>query len=377
MIRRRLFTPGPTEVPARVREALARPLLHHRTDEYRATQREATEALGRILKTRHPVLLLACSGTGAMEAAVANVVRPGEKVLVTDFGKFSHRWKEIADVYGLDVVTVAAPWGEAVAPERVERAFDAHSGIGVVFTTHAETSTGVLEDVRAIARIARARGALTVVDAIATIAADPLETDAWGLDVVVGSSQKGVMTPPGLAFLSLSDAARERIGGRRRPAYYFDLARALEAHGEGDTSWTPAISLVAGLREALGMIEEEGLENAIERHARNARATRAAVEALGRRVLSTSPASCTTPVVFEEGSADAVRKHLWDAHGVRVAGGQGQLKGKIVRLGHLGYCFESDIFALISALESTLLDLGMVETVGSGVQALFREYHEM
>jgi aspartate aminotransferase-like enzyme len=377
MTHRRLFTPGPTEVPARVREKLARPLLHHRTAEYRTLQREVTEGLQKLMRTKNPVLLLACSGTGAMEAAVANLAGPGEKVVVTDFGKFSHRWREIGEVYGLDVKAVEAPWGEAVAPERVAEALDANPGARLVFTTHAETSTGVLEDVQAIGRIARERGALLVVDAIATIGADPVDTDGWGLDVVVGSSQKGVMTPPGLAFLSLSEAARERVAGRRQPRYYFDLSRALDAYEKGDAPWTPAISLVAGLHEALAMILEEGIDNAIERHGRNARATRSAVRALGCRLLASSPASCTTAVVFDDGRAEAVRAHLWDVHGMRVAGGQGQLKGKIVRLGHLGYCFESDIFALVSALESTLLDLGLVDSAGRGVDALFREYHEM
>lgn len=377
MKRKRLFTPGPTEVPERVREALARPLHHHRTAEYRNVQREATEGLQRLMKTRNPVLLMACSGTGAMEAAVANVTRPGEKVLVTDFGKFSHRWKEIAEVYGLEVIAVEAPWGEPVAPEAVERALDGNPGVGAVFTTHAETSTGVLEDVRAIGSIACPRGVLVVVDAIASLAADPVESDAWGLDVVIGSSQKGVMTPPGLAFLSVSEAARERLAGQGRRAYYFDLARALDAYEKGDAPWTPAISLVAGLREALAMIEEEGLANTIERHARNARATRAAVEALGYRVLASAPASCTSAVLFGEGRAEEIRKHLWDVHGMRVAGGQGPLKGRIVRLGHLGYCFESDVFTLVQALESTLLDLGLADSPGRGVGALFREYHEM
>ena len=311
-----------------------------------------------------------------MEAALVNITRPGERVLVTDFGKFSHRWTEIAGIYGLDLVTVEAPWGDAVTPERVAQALDEHPGVGVVFTTHAETSTGALEDVRAIGRIADERGALVVVDAIASIAADQLETDAWGLDVVIGSSQKGVMTPPGLAFISLSDAARERMARERHPVYYFDLPRALESYERGDTPWTPAIALVAGLHEALRMIGEEGLENVIERHARNARATRSAVRALGLRVLASVPASCTTAVVFENGSAEAVRTRLWDTHGVRVAGGQGQLKGKIVRLGHLGDCFENDIFDMITALESTLLELGLIESVGRGVEALFREFHE-
>ncbi len=373
----KLFTPGPTVVPWRVREKMARPLIHHRTDEYRAIQREAVADLQRFMKTENPVFLLAASGTGAMEASLVNVTRPGEKVLVTAIGKFSARWKEIAEVYGLEVISVEAKWGDAVPPEGVARALDRNPGITAVFTTHAETSTGVLQDVESIAAIAHEHGALVVVDAITTICAERLETDRWGLDAVVGSSQKGVMTPPGLSFLSLSAAARERVerGGRR--TYYFDLKRTLAVYDKGDTPWTPPIGLVMGLNEALKMIGEEGLENVIERHARNARATRGAVRALGLDLLSSAPASCTTAVVFADGKAEAVRKHLFDVHGIRIAGGQAQLKGKIVRLGHLGYCFESDIFTLISGFESTLLDLGIVETGGRGVEALFKVFHEM
>lgn len=373
-MRKRLFTPGPTEVPDRVRERLSRPLVHHRTEEYRVIQSEAVAALQRIMKTKNPVLLFACSGTGVMEAAVANVTQPGEKAVVTEFGKFSGRWAEIGKTYGLEVVTVSAPWGEVVAPDLLSRALDAHPEAKVVFTTHAETSTGALEDVGAVARIAHDRGTLVVVDAIASIAADRVETDAWGLDVVIGSSQKGVMTPPGLSFLAVSEAAREKIGRGHHPAYYFDLGRALDAYSKGDTSWTPPIALIAGIREALAMIEEEGLENTIERHGRNARAVRSAVRALGFVVLASIPAACTTAVVFEGGQAEAVRKTLWEKHGMRIAGGQGPLKGQVVRLGHLGYCFENDIFSLMAAFESTLLELGIIEYAGAGVEALFQEF---
>lgn len=356
---------------------MARPLIHHRTAEYRAIQREVIEDLQRFMKTQNPVLLLASSGTGAMEASVVNLTRPGEKVLVTVAGKFGGRWKEIGEAYGLDVVAVEARWGEPVPPEEVARALDDNPGVGVVFTTHAETSTGVLQDVKSIATIARERGALVVVDAITSICAEVLETDVWELDVVVGSSQKGVMTPPGLAFLSLSGAARERVERALHGAYYFDLNRALAAYDVGDTPWTPAIGLVTGLNEALKMIGEEGLENVIERHARNARATRAAVRALGLGLLASVPANCITAVVFEDGNAEAVRKHLYQVYGMRIAGGQAQLKGRIVRLGHLGYYFESDIFTLISGFESTLLDLGVIESGGRGLEALFTEFHEM
>lgn len=356
---------------------MAGPMIHHRTEEFRAIQREAIDDLRDVLKTRNPVVLLACSGTGAMEAALVNLTARGEKVLVTDLGKFSHRWREIGEAYGLDVTAVEARWGDPVRPEELERALDANPGVKAVFTAHAETSTGVLQDVESMARIARSKGALIVVDAITSIGAERLETDAWGLDVVVGSSQKGVMTPPGLAFLSLSEAARERMEKPGQPSYYFDMKHALASYEKGDSPWTPPIGLVMGLREALKMIKEEGLESVIERHARNARAVRAAVRALGLEVFPTVPAACTTAVVIPDGHAEQIRKHLHDVYGIRIAGGQGRLKGKIVRIGHLGHYFESDIFTVVSAFESTLLDLGLIESGGRGVEALFKQFHEM
>jgi aspartate aminotransferase-like enzyme len=228
-----------------------------------------------------------------------------------------------------------------------------------------------------MSRIARSKGALIVVDAITSVGAEKLETDAWGLDVVIGSSQKGVMTPPGLAYLSFSEAARARMDRPVQASYYFDMKRALSSMEKGDSPWTPPIGLVMGLHEALKMIKEEGLESVIERHARNARAVRAAVRALGLEVFPTVPAACTTAIVIPDGHAEQIRKHLHDVYGIRIAGGQGRLKGKIVRIGHLGHYFESDIFTVVSAFESTLLDLGLIDSGGRGVEALFKQYHEM
>ncbi|UCG51139.1 MAG: alanine--glyoxylate aminotransferase family protein [Candidatus Latescibacterota bacterium] len=376
MARRRLFTPGPTEVPWQVREKMSRPLIHHRTDEYRKIQGETIEGLQWLMRTKNPVLLLTCSGTGAMEASLVNLTRPGDQVLVTVVGKFSNRWKEIAEAYGLDVVAVEARWGDPVSPRDVAAALDANPDVKIVFTTHAETSTGVLQDVKTMTQLAHKHGALIVVDAITSLCAEEVETDAWGLDVVIGGAQKGVMIPPGLAFLTVSDAAREGMERAGHPVYYFDLVRALKSYEQGDTPWTPGIASVVGLHESLAMLKAEGLENVKARHAANARATRAAVQALGLELLASAPANCTTPVVFGEGRADTVRKHLNDVYGLRVAGGQAQLKGKIVRIGHLGHYFEADMLMLMSAFESTLKDLGMVDSVGRGVEAMFGEYHQ-
>jgi aspartate aminotransferase-like enzyme len=376
MVRRRLFTPGPTEVPWQVREKIGRPLIHHRTDEFRRIHREVIEGLQWLMRTVNPVLLLTSSGTGAMEAAVVNLTGPGDKVLVPVIGKFSQRWKEIGDAYGLDVVTIDAEWGDPVPVELVAEALEANPDISVVFTTHAETSTGVLQDIKTMARLAHEHGALIVVDGITSVGCEELETDGWGLDVVIGGSQKGVMTPPGLAYLSLSAKARERIEHVDHPVFYFDLARTLKSYKSWDTPWSPGIPLVIGLHEALSMMRLEGREHVLRRHARNARATRAGVNALGLRVLASVPASCTTAVVFADDRADAVRKHLSDNYGLRIAGGQGRLKGKIVRIGHLGYYYEADMLTLMSAFESTLLDLGMIESLGSGVAAMVEVYRD-
>ena len=254
--------------------------------------------------------------------------------------------------------------------------FEAHPDIDVVFTTHCETSTGVLQDVKSMSRIAHDNGALMVVDGITGLCAQVVETDDWNLDVVIGGSQKGFMIPPGLAFLSVSESAQERMEGNGHPVYYFDLKKALRSYETDDTPWTPAMTLVIALNEALKMIREEGLENVIRRHARNAKAVRLAAKALGLRLLASIPANATTAVIPKEGTADDIRSHLDTVYGVKVAGGQGELKGKIIRLGHLGYYHETDMYTMISALEATLYDLGLNETVGKGIEALLHQFRD-
>lgn len=371
---RKLFTPGPTEVPPRVLETLSRPLFHHRTEEFRAIHRETVENLRYVYRTQNPVLILTSSGSGAMEAAVANLTKPGEKVIVTELGKFSERWTELAQAYGLDVVVVQVKWGDPVPPERIEEALEANPDTSVFFTTHCETSTGVLQDVKSMSRIAHQYGALVVVDGITSLCAQVVETDDWNLDVVVGGSQKGFMTPPGLSFLSISEAARERMERARHPVYYFDLNRALKAFDKGDTPWTPAHTLIIALNEALKMIREEGLEAVIRRHTRNAKSVRYAVRSMGLELFSSSPCNATTAVLPAEGTANAIREHLESEYGIKVAGGQGPLKGKIVRLGHLGYYHETDMYALVAALEGTLYDLGVRDSMGKGTEALLHHF---
>jgi aspartate aminotransferase-like enzyme len=366
----KLFTPGPTAVPAEVLETQARPLIHHRTDEFRHALTESMRGLQYILETKHPVVVLTASGSGAMEATVVNLTKPGETVIVTEVGKFSERWREIADVYGVRVVSVRAEYGQVAPPNEVERAFKENPGATVLFTTHSETSTGALQDVAAHAKVARAHGALVAVDAITSAGAHHVRTDEWDLDAVVGGSQKGVMIPPGLGYVALSPRAIAKMRAGRHAVYYFDLLKAVASAEKGDTPYTPAITIVLALRRALEMMREEGLENVIARHGANAGAVRAAVKAMGMELLAAIPSNAATEVVTPGDSAGKITKHIEKRYGVKIAGGQGSLKGKIVRIGHLGYYDESDMYTVTSAFEATLNDLGLTKTFGAGVAAL-------
>lgn len=374
MKRARLFTPGPTAVPPEVLEAQARPMPHHRTAEFKEAYLEVIEGLRYLMQTKNAIVVHASSGSGAMESVVVNLTRPGEKVIVTESGKFGRRWSEIARAYGVEVVSLAPEWGRAVSPDEVASAFSEHREAGVLLTTHSETSTGVLQDVEAFARIAHGAGALIGVDGITSIGCHDVRTDEWGLDALVGGSQKGVMIPPGMGYVALSERAIERMRGERHPSYYFDLVKAVKKAEGGDTPFTPAISLVLALQASLRMIREEGLANVIARHAANAAAVRAAVTAMGLELFAATPSNAVTAVVAPEGRAGEVARMMEHTYGVKIAGGQEQVAGKIIRLGHLGYYFPVDMYTMISALEATLHGLGIVESFGRGVEALRESY---
>ncbi len=369
-----LFTPGPTRVPQLIQQVLAQPLCHHRTEQFRNALRCVTEGLQYVMQTSHPVIVLTASGTGAMEAAVANITAPGEKVLVTACGKFSYRWMELAEAYGLDAVPVEARWGDPVTPEQVGAALERNEGIGVVLTTHTETSTGVLLDVAEITRIARGYGAVVVVDAITSVCAQELQADAWGIDTVIGGAQKGFGVPPGLSFVSLSERAVERVRKKGHPSYYFSLSKALDTLNKWDTAFTPAIPLVFAMQASLAMIREEGLENVIRRHDRNASAVRAAVKALGLEMVSSAPCNATTAVMPGAGRAGDIIRTMELDYGVKISGGQAHLSGKILRLGHLGFYEETDIYTLICALEGSLSQLGLNPAHGNGIKAAMESY---
>lgn len=373
----RLFTPGPTPLHPSVQEALARPIVHHRTDEFRAVFRESVAGLKRFLRTEDDVLVFACSGTGAMEAALVNVLSPGDSMLALVAGSFGERWAELGRELGMSVKTLEADWGEAVSPERVERALGQDASTRAVFVQLSESSTGAAHDVEALARITRERDVLLVVDAISGAGAVRLETAAWGVDVVVVGSQKALALPPGLAFLSVSERAWRRIEACRSPRFYFDLRRERKAQAAHEAAFTPAISNVVALRAALAAVEEMGgVDALVENAAVLAACTRAAARALGLPLVAERDHGDALTAFHAPAGLDseAVVSGLKSEFGSTVAGGQGRLKGRIARIAHLGYYDATDTFGLLATLELVLHRLGHRFDLGAGVAAAQAEY---
>lgn len=367
-----LMTPGPTPVPPQVYQSFTQPIVHHRTPEFRELFKEVVEALKYVFQTQNPVLVFASSGTGGMEGAVSNILSSGEEVVVVKGGKFGERWEEICRAYGVKVIPVEVEWGEAVDPSRIKSILeeDKEGRIKAVFTTLCETSTGVVHDIKSIGEIVKGRQSLLVVDAISGLGAEELRTDDWGVDVAVSCSQKGLMLPPGLAFVSVGERAWERVAKSTLPKYYFDFAKARKSLGGGETPYTPAISLLVGLKESLRLIKEEGLENVFQRHRRLAQATRAGVKTLGLELFSKAPANAVTAVkVPSSVDGAALVKVMEKEYGVKVAGGQASLKGKIFRIAHLGFMEAADIIITLSALEMSLESLGYKVERGAAVRS--------
>jgi aspartate aminotransferase-like enzyme len=371
-----LMAPGPTPVPSQALLAMAQPMIHHRTPEYEALFAEVRAGLRWLFQTQQDVIPLACSGTGAMEAAVANTCSPGEVVAVVVAGAFGQRWAEIARAWGLQVVELRAPFGDTVPAERVAETLRARPEIRAVLAQHSESSTGVLHDVRGYAQVTRATETLLLVDAVSSLGIADLPMDAWGVDVVVAGSQKGLMLPPGLAFCALSERAWQRVATARLPRYYFDLAAERRANARNDVRFTPAVSIVVGLREVLRMLQAEGLPAVFARHARLARATRAGVEALGLQLFArATPSPALTAVLAPPGvDGDKIVAAFAQSHAITIAGGHGELRGKIFRLGHMGYAAEFDVTTALAALEQVLAELGQPVTFGAAVGAAQRVF---
>ena len=366
----RLLTPGPTQVPEPALLAMARQLPHHRTAEFRALLAEVFEGLKYVLATRNDVVMLASSGTGAMEAAVVNLVPRGGKAIVLESGKFSERWREIAQRFGIEVVAHRVPWGEPFRPADVAKLLAEHPDTVAVYTTLMETSTGVGHDIEGIGRVVGPTKALLVVDGISGAGVMECRTDDWQVDVLAVGGQKALMVPPGLAFLAVSEAAWRQSEAISRPAFYFDLLAYRKALQKCDTPFTPATSLILALAENLRSIRQEGIEAIWARAERLGRATRAGMEALGLKLFAARPAAGMTAVCSPPGlDTDAFLKRLVARFGVKLAAGQGPLKGKIFRIAHMGIIDELEILGSIAAMELVLVEMRQVVKLGAGVAA--------
>ncbi len=371
--KQRLMTPGPTEVPEVALLSLARQVTHHRTPEFRALLAEVFAGLKYTLATENDVLLLTSSGTGAMEAAVVNLVPRGGKAIVLESGKFAERWRKICEVFGIEVVKYEVPWGAAFEAGEVARLLEQHPDTVAVFATLLETSTGVGHDIQSIGRVVGPSKALLVVDGISGVGAEECRTDAWGIDVLVAGSQKALMTPPGLALVAVSPAAWKQIESIDRPAFYFDLLAYRKALKDSDTPYTPAIPLVKALSESLRVIRAEGIEQVWTRTKVLAEATRAGIGALGLRLVASRPGDGMTAVYLPDG-LDGKRffECLRVRFGVKLAGGQGPLKGRIFRIAHMGLCDELDVLSALAAIELALAEIGQDVKLGAGVTAASR-----
>jgi serine---pyruvate transaminase len=359
--KRYLFTPGPTPVPPEVLEAMSRPIIHHRSSDFREILERCLERLAEVYRTGNDVLVYTSSGTGGMESAVSNLTRPGDRVVVVSAGFFGERWIGMAENFGCEVDAIAYDWGEAPSADDLAARLSELGGVKVVFLTHSETSTGVVSDVQSLASVAKEAGALVVVDAVSSLGAVPLETDAWGLDAVISGSQKALMTPPGLATVSVSGDAWRAVERGAASRYYFDWEQTKERQDQFDPAFTPAVSIVVGLDVALGILLEESLEQTFERHTRLGRACREGVKAMGLELFS--PDDDRSAVVTAINAPDGVDsgeivQTLRDRLGIVLAPGQGPLKGRVFRIGHIGYYDIFDITTALAGVELVLAEQG-------------------
>ena len=366
-----LLTPGPTPLPPEVLNALSRPIIHHRTPQFLAILKEAIEGLKYVFQTQNDILLFTASGTGAMEAAVSNLLSPGDKAICIQGGKFGERWTELCKSYKIDPIVIDVEWGKAVQSSQIEEALSKDSSIKAVFTTLCETSTGVVMDIKSIAGYVKNTNAVLVVDAISGLGADDCQTDNWGIDVVVCGSQKGLMLPPGLAFCSVSKKAWDLVEKSQSPKFYFDFKSYRKSWQKQDLPFTSSIPLIIALNESLKLMKKEGLQNLFKRCSSLAQTTKNSCKALGLELFADrSCASCAVTSVKVPEAVDGGKlvKIMRDEYGVTIAGGQTHLKGKIFRIAHMGYINKSDIIEAISCLEEVLGKLGYKFPQGAGVK---------
>ena len=370
MAKKYLMTPGPTPVPEDIRLEMAKPIIHHRTKEYQAIFKDATEGLRKIFKTSNDVYTFTSSGTGAMEASIVNVLSPGDKIIVVRGGKFGERFGDIAKAYGVEVIPVDVEWGTGPKPEVIKEILKKNPGIKGVYTTLCETSTATVFDIKAIGEIVRDTDALFVVDTISGLGADDFENDAWGVDIAVCGSQKGLMIPPGLAFCSVSEKAWKAAEVSKLPKFYFNFKKYKKSWLDTDTPFTSAITLVIGLKKAVEKINKQGIDSVIAEHKSQAAAFREACKAIGLGIFSKSPSQAVTGVNVPAGmNADDLIKLLKTEFGVTFAGGQEQLKGKIFRCAHMGGIDKEHTIESLKALEQALAKMGHKFNLGAGVAA--------
>ena len=377
MNKRRLFTPGPTPVPENIMMRMAEPIIHHRSSEFTEIFKRVNQNLKYLFQTTQPVLTLTCSGTGGMESSFVSLFSPGDTIITVNAGKFGERWVKMPRAFGLNVVEIKLEWGKTPTPEQILRTLRQYPETKAVYLTHSETSTGTATDVKSIANVIRENSSsLICVDGISAIGAHEFKFDEWGIDVCVTGSQKGLMIPPGLAFIGLSARTIRLMEKSQLPKFYLDLRKALSAHEKNDTPWTPAASLIIGVDIALEMIRKEGIENVWKRHVRMATAVRSGIIALGLKLFSEYPSFSVTAVWVPQGIEWKIfNDKLITKYGITVAGGQDEYSGKIFRISHCGYYDYLDIISVIAAIEGALLECGLKFDPGAGVHAVQRSLH--
>jgi serine---pyruvate transaminase len=370
MKKTRILTPGPVMVPEDVLLEMARPIEHHRTAWYRDLVKQSHELLQYLFQTKSQVMTITGSGTSAAEAAIVGCCPAGHKALVVVNGKFAERWTKVCQNFNIDHTDLPIEWGHGATAADITKALDADAKIDTVICVHSETSAAAVSDIEGIGKVTRDRGAILIVDGITSVGVLPVKMDAWGVDAYITGSQKAMMLPPGLGFVAVSERAWERIDSGKTPTLYNDLKAYRKSLENWDVPYTPAVTLVRGLLKALQGFKERGVESIWSEAATMARATRAAAEAMGLKVFAKDPADSVTAMVVPEGVDEAaLRKTMRSEHGFQIAGGQGHLKGKIIRFSHMGYLDSFDILGAIAALELTLIGQGYKLEPGTGLTA--------
>lgn len=371
MNKKYLLAPGPTQVPPDVLLRMAHPMIHHRSPDFTPVMEDVSAGLKWLFQTSNDVLILASSGTGAMEGSVSNFLTPGDKVITVNGGKFGERWGKICKAFGIIVNEITVEWGDAVDTSIIADLLKKDSSIKAVYVQASETSTGVAHDVKTIGEIVKNYpDTMLVVDAITALGVFDIKPDEWGIDILITGSQKALMLPPGLAFASVSEKAWRKNETAKCSRFYFDFKKERDNIKKNTTAYTPAVSLIIGLQQVLKSLREEGLENIFARHRLLATATREGMKGFGLELLpKSSPSDAVTAVKAPEGfDAQLIYKRLRERHGITAAGGQDHLKGKIFRISHMGYCDKFDVIIAIAATEMVLKEMGYPGELGSGLR---------